>query len=94
MQEIIEQRVSQLKQKSFEELSQIESGRSEKVIEDGRTLVISIWKDFISDDELRVVVQVYRHWILGIGKMAADGFRVNGSGDVFDLKKEELYEYI
>ena len=31
---------------------------------------------------------------LGIGKMDADGFRINSEGKISDLTKEELYDFI
>lgn len=92
--ELSEKRLSALKEKSFIELSQLEDYQGEKVAQNGKSCTVAVWKDVINDDELRIVVQVYRYWFLGIGKMDANGFRINSEGKISDLTKEELYDFI
>lgn len=58
------------------------------------TVTLAIWKEVVNGDELKVVVQTYRHWFLGLGKMDAGGFTMNDAGVVRDLKREDLYEFI
>lgn len=94
MNNLIESRLSELKKKSFLALLELENYQAEKVVEDGKNVTVAIWKDVVGENELRIVVQTYRHWFLGIGKMDAEGFKVNKSGVVIDLKKEEIYEFI
>lgn len=92
--ELSSKRLSDLKKKSFLELSQLEDCQGEKVAQNGKSCTVTVWKDMIGDDELRIVVQVYRYWFLGIGKMDADGFKMNSEGKISELTKEELYEFI
>lgn len=94
MNKLVEKYLSNLKRKNFIELSQLESYQGEKIIQNKKSYTISIWKDMISNNELRIVVQIYRYWLLGVGKMEADGFRINRDGNISDLTKKELYEYI
>ena len=91
--ELIESRLSSLKEKPFDELSELAPCQSEKVNRDGKVFTLSIWKDQISNEEIRIVVQIYRHLFLGIGRMAADGFRIEKSGARKKLSREELYEF-
>lgn len=91
--ELIESRLSSLKDKPFDELFQLTACQSEKVSRNGKRFTLSVWKDQIGDSEIRVVVQVYCHLILGIGRMAADGFRIEKNGTLKKLSPKELYEF-
>ena len=91
--ELIESRLSSLKLKPFSELLDLVPCQSEKVNCNGKTLTLSVWKDQVSDDEIRVVVQIYRHLFMGIGRMAADGFRIDKNGTWKKLPQVELYEF-
>jgi hypothetical protein len=62
--------------------------------ERGKVYTLSVWKDTLKDGQLRIAVQVYRHLFLGIGQMAADGFRIDQSGTIRELSKRELYDFI
>ena len=84
----------ELKKKSFTELSQLEDYQEEKTVHNEHSYTMVIWKDTISDTELRVVIQIYCYWILGIGNMYADGFRKNSEGKIRNLTEEELYDFI
>lgn len=94
MGEAIGLRLQELKQRSFNELAQLAGYQGERVRKEGISFTLSVWKDAISDHEVRVVVQAYRHWLLGIGSMAAQGFVIDSSGMVRDLSPEELYDFI
>jgi hypothetical protein len=91
--DLVKSRLSPLEKKSFAELSPLEAYQGEKVKQGGKTVTVSVWKDMLGDRELRIVVQVYRHLFFGIGRMAADGFRIGKDGTVQKLSKEELYEF-
>jgi hypothetical protein len=86
--------LSELKRKSFTELSQLEDYQEEKIVEDKNSCSMIILKDTINDSELRIVIEIYCHWILGIGNMYADGFRKNNEGKISNLTEEELYDFI
>ena len=89
-----EKYLSELKRKSFTELSQLEDYQEEKIVEDKNSCSMVILKDTINDSELRIVIEIYCHWILGIGNMYADGFRKNSEGKISNLTEEELYDFI
>jgi hypothetical protein len=89
-----EKYLSEIKRKSFTELSQLEDCKEEKIVEDENSCTMTILKDAINDSELRIVIQIYCHWILGIGNMYADGFRKNSEGKISNLTEEELYDFI
>jgi hypothetical protein len=84
--------VNRLKQLSFELLQEIGS-REEKSIRcsDGLATFCT-WRDAISPDEIRIVVQAYQPGVLGIGRMRAEGFRKSSKG-VFELAPHELAEF-
>lgn len=94
MNDLIENRLSELKGKPFSELSQLEAYQAEKVRRNGKVITVTVWKDMVGGSELQIVVQTYRRCFLGIGKMDAEGFKVNNFGVVQDLKREEIYEFI
>lgn len=94
MKELIENRLLELKEKPFSELVELEPCQSEQVSNNGKRVIVSVWKDEVGEGELRIVVQAYRRWFLGIGKMDAQGFLSSRSGEIRDLSKEDLYEFI
>ncbi len=89
-----EKYLSELKRKSFTELSQLEDYQEEKIVEDKNSCSMVILKGTINDSELRIVIEIYCHWILGTGNMYADGFRKNSKGKIRNLTEEELYDFI
>jgi hypothetical protein len=91
---VIESRLSELQNKSFSELSGLLPHQAEKVRQAGKTLVISVWKDVVSETELRIVVQVYRHFCFGIGRMMANGFRMDRTGTIHELSRKDLYDFL
>lgn len=93
MNNIVNDRVEALKQKSFSELSLLDNYQCEKSKEEGVKVTIGIWKDEVGEGELRIVVQCYRHWILGIGRMSAAGFLIDSRGYTVDLEKEDIYDF-
>lgn len=94
MRTLIQEVADELKQKSFDELWAISEHASTKRNYEGMSVTVSIWRDRLSDTELQIVVQGYRHFALGIGKMDAVGFQVNRSGDLRELRRDEIYEFV
>ena len=93
MNSIVNDRIETLKQKPFSELSLLDNYQCVKSKEEGANVTIGIWKDEVGEGELRIVVQCYRHWILGIGRMSAAGFLIDSHGHAVDLKKEDIYDF-
>ena len=94
MNDLIQERLSELKTRSFNELSRLRDYQAEKVKSNGKEIVVAVWKDIDTEGDLRVVIQTYRPWFLGIGRMDAGGFKLTPSGTVQDLKREEIYEFV
>jgi hypothetical protein len=93
MRDLVATYVSELKGKSFSELSKLDDYQGKKIKSGGKTYVLSIWKETIEKREIKVVVQVYRYWFLGVGKMYAEGFIVNVDGEITNLSRENLYDF-
>lgn len=89
--ELSEKYLTELKKKSFTELSQLEDYQEEKIVHNEHPYTMAIWKDAISDIELRVVIQIYCYWILGIGNVHTDGFRANTEGKISNLTEKDVY---
>mgnify|MGYP001286519177 CR=1 FL=1 len=94
MRALIQEVADELKQKSFEELSEIPEHASTKRKVEGKAVTVSVWRDRVSDSELQIVVQGYRHFALGIGKMDAIGFQMTRNGDLRELRRDEIYEFV
>jgi len=90
--ELSKKYLSELKKKSFTELSQLEDYQEEKTVHNEHSYTMVIWKDTISDTELRIVIQIYCYWILGIGNVHTNGFRTNTEGKISNLTEEDIYE--
>ena len=94
MKELLESRLSDLRKKSFAELAELPASQSEPAVSGTKRVTVTVWTDRTAPHELRVVVQAYRPWLLGFGKMAAEGFTIDNTGALRDLRPEELYEFI
>ena len=79
---------------TFSELGNIENSKEKTIRSNGKSFILTTWIDKINDDEIRIVVQSYRHFFLGIGKMDANGFTINKKGEISDLSESDLYEFI
>ena len=87
--ELTRKRLDILSAKKFDELAQLPSQSSEEIVLEGKKVTLSVWHDVLASQEHRIVVQVYKPGILGVGKMHADGFAVNDQNKRRDLTREE-----
>jgi hypothetical protein len=94
VQDMIESRLGDLKKMPFAELSLLAPYQGERIRHGRKAFSVAVWKDVVGDNQLRIVVQVYRYWLLGIGRMEAHGFIVDNIGNVRMLARRELYEFI
>jgi hypothetical protein len=86
----VEKEISELKIQSFDQLNLLPDCINNQ-IED---FSFATWKDVISPDVIRIVVQGYKpNKIIG-GNMYASGFRKNRSGAIEELAQDELYEFL
>lgn len=94
MKALMEQRLSDLKQLSYDELLRLSDYSGDKKHINGKIYSIGTWKSTAEDGRIEIVVQVYRPWFLGIGKMSAQGIRVDKDGAVEILSREDLYDFM
>jgi hypothetical protein len=89
----MENRLDVLKKKDYIELLSLEPLNSEKTIIDHKRVIISVWKDSVNEEKVRIVIQSYRPIALGFGFMHACGFEITKNNKLADLRNEELYEF-
>jgi hypothetical protein len=89
----IESRLSSLKRLDFEELLSLPAHNAETGTSGSKRFMLSVWKDVVGSESIRIVVQGYRPYFLGIGRMAALGFVASRDGTVRNLESDELYEF-
>lgn len=87
--ETVRERLNTLSLMRFNELVQLPSHHSEDIVWEEKKFVLSVWHDVLSSKEHRIVVQAYKPGILGIGRMQADGFAINGQDEKRSLTVEE-----
>lgn len=85
----VRERLNVQSSKTFTELTEIPSQSSEEIVQQGTTLTISVWHDVLASQDHRIVVQVYRPGLLGVGYMHADGFIINSHNEKRALSVEE-----
>jgi len=93
MEQAVQRKLSELMEMQFDELRQLEAVSMERFISGKSRLLLTIWKEMKSENEVEIVVQAYRPWFLGLGKMYAEGFRMMCTGGRRELEESELYEY-
>jgi hypothetical protein len=86
-------KVAELKSKTHAELALLGEYQDEKITDGDGTIVVAVWKDVLASGELRLVVQAYRHVLVGVGTMSAEGFRVDRNNTISDLTEEEIREF-
>jgi hypothetical protein len=90
--ELLFARVEELKRESYNELSKLPSHQEQNISCSNGYATMSIWKDTLGNDKLRIVVQVYQSSALVLGRMQAAGFRATRYG-VEELQTGELDEF-
>ena len=91
--QMVSERLAALSAKSFDELAALPSVSSEDVVLDSKKFILSVWHDALESGEHQIVVQAYKPWFLGIGKMRAAGFRINSRNERQALSEEELWPF-
>ena len=94
MNELVAERVERLKSRPFVELAALPPYRVERVRLGNAQITLTTWKDASDSGDLRIVVQGYRHVLVGIGMMTAKGFMISSGGSVRELSRSEILEYI
>ncbi len=86
---LVDQMVVDLRQWSFD-LNSLPASKEDQT----KGYSFAIWKDKLKPDIIRIIVQGYQSGRFGIGKMYAQGFRKTQSGQIQELGKDELYEFL
>ena len=86
---IVNERITVLSSKPFEQIAALPDQSTEDLILDETKLNLSVWHDKLSSQEHRIVVQVYKPGMLGVGRMYADGFVANAKNQHRTLTIEE-----
>ena len=89
----IESRIAELRYQSFTDLATLPEYSDSQRAYGKWTYTLATWRDQKSPDLVQIVVQAYYHWMLGIGTMMADGFRIQRDGTVIDLPQDVRYEF-
>ena len=93
MQAKIDARLAELRQHFFSDLAELPE-YSDNPHKFGKwEYTIATWRDRKSDDLIQIMVQAYCPWILGIGTMMADGFRMQRDGMIVEVPQDERYEF-
>jgi hypothetical protein len=90
----IERYLSELRRYRFEELVQMRSHVAKDRENGKKRESVAVWIDRIDGDCVRIVVQLYQRWFLGVGRMYAVGFKMFDDGTTIPLNIEELYEFM
>jgi len=83
--------INTLKEQTYDELSRLPP-RTDKDL--GKRETIAIWKDNITDSQIRIVVQGYEKKLLGMGLISAQGFHKTKDGQCLPLTENELWEFL
>jgi hypothetical protein len=67
---------------------------SGEVIKIGRKkIIVTTWIERLAPDVLRVMVQAYRPYFLGIGMISAYGFHMTTSGQIRAVTEAETWDF-
>jgi hypothetical protein len=86
---VVNERLAALSAMSFDELAALSSVTSEDLVLAGKKHTLSVWHDILESGEHRIVVQLYKHGILGVGQMLAEGFVIDSRNERRGLTQEE-----
>ena len=85
----IKEKLDSLLALSVEDIAGLLENSSEEITLDGNKIILTIWHERLDSEEHRVVVQAYKPGILGVGRMYADGFVIDGQNKQRSLSLEE-----
>lgn len=91
---LVDEKMAELKAQPSNVLRKLEPYRVETIpVSKRRVAKLAIWREEAASGETKVIVQCYRPYLLGIGRMMVRGFVIDGSGAVRDLQQDQLYEF-
>ena len=92
--EVLNKELGKLRARSFSEISQLPDYSELPEASTDKKHKIAVWKDSLSEDKIRVVLQSYRRHFLGIGTVYAEGFIFNADGKVTSVEKDKLWSFM
>lgn len=92
--ETVAERLAELRLIPFDVLAQMPPSSSSESLIGKRTVTSTTWLDVVDGGVLRVVVQAYDRGGGLMGRMSADGFRINGKSEITPLLPAEIYEFL
>lgn len=87
-------RVDALRRMPFATLEALPERQEDEEGSGDRKMAVAVYRDRLDDGRLQVVVQVYRHWLLGIGHIAAEGFIMDPGGRLTPIPPERMWEFL
>jgi hypothetical protein len=89
-----EARLEDLCQRPWRELLELPAHSQVELNCGGKRGVLSVYRDLLPDEKIRLVVQLYMPGRLGSAKVVADGFVVSMKEEHSMLQDEDLYDFI
>jgi len=86
---LVDEMISDLRRRSFDDLNALPVHKDDH----SKGYSFATWKDTLTPDVIRIVVQGYKSGLFGVGKMYAQGFRKTKSGQIYELGEDELFEF-
>ncbi|HEY6641932.1 hypothetical protein [Povalibacter sp.] len=88
-----ERELQRLWQSTWRELLELPAHSQLDLDDGGKRGTISIYRDLLPQERVRVVVQIYVSGRLGSAQVSADGFVVAMDDTRVELQDEDLYEF-
>jgi hypothetical protein len=89
--EFFSELVTKLKSEGFHSLYARPS--TEKILVPNSETEITIYKVEPEDQSVKIIVQMYKHTLLGMGDMYVQGFSKNLTGSIAEISEDDLYDY-
>jgi hypothetical protein len=93
LQQLAAQRLERLRGLSVADLRGLSEFREEVERIGKRKFRLTTYRDVLPDGRLRIMIQVYLHRFLGMGRMTADGFIVASDGTQSSVPQEMVWEF-
>jgi hypothetical protein len=90
---VVRDKLKQLESLSYSEVESLPRVLTEEITIEGKRATVSIWHDALDQGAHLIAVQAYTPWLLGIGRMVAEGFVINADSTRRSLTQAEWAEF-
>lgn len=92
----VQNRIKNLKTKTFSELAKLEPYQDEEILVEEKKQTLIIWKDMIGTKKIQIIININKNmsFKMGFRIMHAEGFIIEIDGSISDLNQETVYEYL